>query len=278
MSLDTLKNILSKLQIIYNEGGYKRTKMSCTGGNPFSTDRILDYISLLNNEYHLNHLASADVCYPTNFNRLKKYIDFGGWVMLSMNEVPISEMKLIVDTVGTKPIFVFNVVLTKFNMERIKEIMDFVDEYKLPMRMDHLFDPLDAANNIPIILKTLPYIFDRLIDSKIKYKYNHILGNIYPYKKRSEDYCGYGKSAFYFDTYGNVRRCHMEDSIGHINDNDLLEKHNILKEQNRECSECSVFNYCKGGCYHTNKEKLYCVVYKEIGKFIERVKGAGLCK
>ena len=93
MKYETLYNILSFLQNVYNEKGYKRTKFDCTVGNPLFSERSIDYIKLLNEEFKLNHLCCIDVCYPTNIQRLKKYIDLGGWILLSLNENKLNDLE-----------------------------------------------------------------------------------------------------------------------------------------------------------------------------------------
>lgn len=270
---ETLYNILSFLQTVFNEKGYKRTKFDCTGGNPLTTQRSIDYIKLLNNEFKLNHLACLDVCYPTNIDRLKEYIDLGGWILLSLNEEKLSDIKHIIDNIPLKSIFVFNVVLTHYNLGRIDDIIDFVLKYNLPLKIDHLFFGDVSSDLINKINYTLDYkIFPKLINHYKDHKHNLIFGQIHQNKQKAIDYCGYSDSAFYFDIYGNIRRCQMETSICHINDKDWKDKFYKPLNFHDECYNCDSFIYCKGGCKIANKYKLYCEVYKKISNFIKELK------
>lgn len=258
MSDETLDVILKKLKTIYINN-FNRIKIALTGGDPFLNNNIIKITNKINNNFN-KALIVSDVCISSNISVVKKFVDLGGFCLLSLNEHDLNEVVEKGLQIKRQQLYLFNVLLTEYNINRIDSIVDSVLKYNLPLRLNHLFT--DVESNILLYNDCVDYVFKRLNRENYKFdKYSYPYGCLHINKNKTDSYCGYGKDYFYFDVYGNIRRCQMEKSIGNIYDNnlDIILCNIDIKE---ECKKCDIFYLCKGGCTYSNKNGLYCEQYK----------------
>jgi len=225
-------------------------------------------MNLLQN-YKLNALVCADICYPFNNDILYQYLQFNQFFLIGVNESDLKDIEKIVTRIPLSKIFIFNVLTTNYNMDRIDDILSFVKQYKVPMRLSHLFDPDDKYNLIPKIHKCFDKFFKFIDEEDIDYNLNYIFNLCYSQKYKGGSHCGYGDSYFYIDVHGNIRRCQMENTITTIFDNDFDKKIKCPSMIFDECYLCPAFKYCMGGCSYSNRNKKYCELYKRVGEFLD---------
>ncbi len=251
-----------KMKQIFDKGNFKRVKFSLTGGNPFNTHKIIQITKFIKYKFNKEEVyIVADVCSHANLKFVDQFKKLGGTCLLSLNEDPLDKIIDISQKIGFKNLFLFNVLLTKYNIKRMPKIIDAVVKYKLPLRLNHLFDPFDYQNLIPEMKKCVDYVYPRLKKEKFQYNiFNYPFGCLHVLKNNAIDYCGFGRDHYFIDVHGNVRRCQMTDNIGTIYDNNLedLIKYTKPIYDEKKCNSCIMYSFCKGGCPYTNMLGIYC--------------------
>ena len=250
---------IEKFYNIYKNGNFKRIKIDLTGGDPFNSETIL-YVTKKLNEVFFNvpKAIVGNVCLPSNISIVKEFTDLGGLVCLSLNENNLNDIINLYKKIDKKSVFLFSVLLSNFNMNRMDKIVDETLKYRLPLRLNYIFDQNPKDETIKKMIDCVNYVYPRLKKEGYKYNiFNYPFGCIHALKSGAESYCGYGQDYYYIDTYGNIKRCHMEEILSNINSNF---ENDIKKElvYNDKCLKCDVFNLCKGGCSYTNKYNKYC--------------------
>jgi radical SAM protein with 4Fe4S-binding SPASM domain len=270
MSDEMMETAIKKMREIYSKGDYTRAKIVLTGGDPFRTDNPVKITKMISQEFKgiLSPIV-CDVCITSKLDFIQQFKELGGAVLLSLNEDSLEDIVEMSKFITRRHIFLFNVLLTNYNMDRMDKIVDAVIQYKLPLRLNHLFDPEDKNNLLPRMLETVDYVYPRLKNEGFKYNnFNYPFGCWHVLKGKCIDYCGYGRDHYFIDVYGNVRRCQMEESISTIYSETL--EQDIKKEVilNPKCNTCDILSICKGGCPHTNKYGKYCDLQHKIVNYL----------
>lgn len=264
---EMLEKIVMKLRKMYDTGKYSRVKISITGGDPFYTDRSLEAADLVTKTFKDADLFYfGEVCVTANLDRVKQFSKMGGGLLFSLNEDDPEEVARRQREVGGQG--TFNVLFTKKNVERMDEIIEVIKKYKLRVRCNHIYDPENKYNLIPYIEEGAKKLLTALKDMNYVFPYSiSTFGNM-NYQNKSNTYCGYGETYFNFDIYGNVSRCHMEDPITTVYDENLEETIQIKHEVLEKCNSCDFKSLCKGGCYYTNKYGKFCEQYYKIASLL----------
>ena len=270
MEYNTLKVVLNRFKEIYDKGSFSKIKFSLTGGDPFTSDIILESADLINTIFkEVEHFKCADTCSMADRDRVKQFCKKGGICMISLNEDSIENVLDLVEIINRRLLF-FNVVLTEYNMDRIEEIMDTVIKYRLPLRVDHLFDPDDKRNLSEKMRETIHYIYPRLLDANHKFALcGRPFGTVGIVKVKAPSYCGYGVDHYYVNIEGYVRRCQMTPIVGHISDPNIEEKIKCEIKLPEKCSSCDVYDFCKGGCTYTNSKGKYCEFMYDVCTYLK---------
>ncbi len=270
MSDSISTTIVNKVFDIYNNGEYKRIKFNLTGGDPFISNNIINITNKIRNKFiGIPIYVVGNACTISNIELIKKFRSLGGSVCLSLNEDPLEKIENITKILGKNGVFLFNVLLTNFNMDRIKNIIDVVLQYKLPLRLNYVFDPYDKDNLADKMINIIDYVFLRLEKEGFRYNiFNYPFGMTHPIKQNAIDYCGYGRDYYFFDTYGDVRRCQMEETVSNVLSETLEQDIKVPSFIHDDCKKCDVHFLCKGGCPYTNKFHKYCKIHYAACKHI----------
>lgn len=268
MPIPIFESILHKMKKIFDEGDYTRFKLGISGGDPFYDDYIL-YAHKKVEEIFGKGIGET---YSTasRFSELeiiKNYYDMGGKVFISINENNLKYVQEKIDFCKGRGRLGLFILLTEYNLKRLPEIIDLIVKNDIPFRLTCLHD----FNQYHISAKTLcagiDYIFKELQKRNYEIKPAYTLFECWNNRNMSVQYCGYGKHYYHFDVEGNLSRCQCEENIGHYTNDNLREKIYIPNIYHDECQDCSIFNICRGGCIHGNRNKDYCEVYKTVAKY-----------
>lgn len=265
--------IIERMKKVYDEGNFKRVKFTLTGGDPFGTEKVLYVTEKIKSVFKgVQTLLVTDLCQTANLDIVKEYNKLGGLCMLSLNEDPIEDIMQIGLKVQRKNIFLYNVIMTEYNMRRMDEIVDKVIEYKFPLRLCHLFEPECKYTDIKEMVECADRVYTRLENSDFRYsEYNYPFNLMHRMKYKTDNYCGYGKDYFFIDLKGNIRRCMMEKAVAHIFDDDFQEKIKCEYKLPDKCYSCKHYDLCKGGCPYANSKNKYCELQYLVAEHMKKM-------
>ena len=274
ISIETIKKTIKDLDQIPFE-------VYLTGGDPLLHPEIYKIIDLFYDWNILLKLHTTGITSKENIEYLKKNIHKIEGIQISIDSIskfeklrkskikdPLNRIEEFVDGIGVKEKVIVNTVVSNYNYNELKEIIDYCEKIGInKIRLSPIFckdTNLYKLDNelIDIFYEAAIYCDKKhiqLIDTPFSHPWSlRLLENI----ESNRLFCPAYKTEIETDVDGNVYPCpflHDEfHELGNIYKNDINDIWNngpkLMLEvskwsKNSECLNCRNYSKCGGGCY-----------------------------